>query len=325
MCLDACWLLSSPCKCWLTFECPHTVQQPVTPSPLFLSLSLSQGCSVVSASSCQWWTTAGRALTLAGIHKTAFLLTETSSTECWVLLSLIVSTLYPSLYLLCTPNGLIPWLGLCLNQWVYVPKIHRSEHRVRVVCKQRGRTESWSCNQKRVGFFFLFFFFPFPLDVHCGNAKPRALALCECFISRRKTQMGRGRGWRADGLSYRNPSVLKVSFYLHTHAHTASCLLRFFLLPSLYSPFNADLITNMSSVRLPLCTLPPGFIWVRVQCSGSPKRHCLPASMGLPPWPRPQECLFPISLNGLKGTLLAWQLQEKEEKSHAKGNLKSIT
>lgn len=71
-------------------------------------------------------------------------------------------------------------------------------------------------------------------------------------------------------------------------ARTASCLLCFFLLPSLYSPFNADLITNMSSVRLPLCTLPPGFIWVRVQCSGSPKRHCSPASMGLPPWPRPR-------------------------------------
>lgn len=209
----------------------HTVQQPVTPSPLFLSLSLSQGCSVVSATSCQWWTTAGRALTLAGIHKTAFLLIETSSTECWVLLSLIVSTLYPSLYLLCTPNGLIPSLGLCLNQWVSVPKIHRSEHRVCVVCKQR---KNWQLivQSETCWAFFPFLFFPFLLDVRCGNAKPRALALCECFISRRKTQMGRGRGWRADGLSYRNPSVLKVSFYLHTHTHTCT----HGLLPSLLFP-----------------------------------------------------------------------------------------
>lgn len=224
MCLDVCWLVSSPCKCWLTFECPHSAAASNSLTSFSLSLSLSQGCSVVSASSCQWWTTAGRPLTLAGIHKTAFLLIETSSTECWVLLSLIVSTLYPSLYLLCTPNGLIPWLGLCLNQWVSVPKIHRSEHRVRVVCKQR---KNWQLIVQSETI-FSFSFFPFLLDVHCGNAKPRALALCECFISRRKTQMGRGRGWRADGLSYRNPSVLKVSFYLHTCTHG--------LLPSLLFP-----------------------------------------------------------------------------------------
>lgn len=131
----------------------HTVQQPVTPSPLFLSLSLSQGCSVVSASSCQWWTTAGRALTLAGIHKTAFLLIETSSTECWVLLSLIVSTLYPSLYLLCTPNGLIPWLGLCLNQWVS----KNTQERTSCSCSLQTEEELTVCAIRNV-----FSFFPFP-------------------------------------------------------------------------------------------------------------------------------------------------------------------
>lgn len=132
----------------------HTVQQPVTPSPLFLSLSLSQGCSVVSASSCQWWTTAGRALTLAGIHKTAFLLIETSSTECWVLLSLIVSTLYPSLYLLCTPNGLIPWLGLCLNQWV------SKNTQERTSCSCSLQTEEELTVDRAIR--NVFSFFPFP-------------------------------------------------------------------------------------------------------------------------------------------------------------------
>lgn len=93
--VHVCYCVSSPER--LVRICPNIVQQPLAASPLFLFLSPSfpsQGCSVVSASSCQWWTTAGPALTLAGIHETAFLLTETSSTECWVLLSLIVSTLF---------------------------------------------------------------------------------------------------------------------------------------------------------------------------------------------------------------------------------------
>lgn len=34
----------------------------------------------------------------------------------------------------------------------------------------------------------------FFLDVRRGNAKPRALALFECFITRRKMQIGERRG-----------------------------------------------------------------------------------------------------------------------------------
>lgn len=169
----------------------------------------------------------------------------------------------------------------------------------------------------------------FFLDVHCGNAKPWALALPECFIRRRKRQMGEGSGteggWRADGLSCRNPSVLQVSFYQYSSGlvttHAASCSPSF----SPFFSFGADLITDVSSAppTLLICTLPLGFIWV--QCSGSPKQHCLPASMGLPPWPRPHEPLFPSSLTCLKRALSAWQLQEKKEKSNRMANLKSIT
>lgn len=83
----------------------------------------------------------------------------------------------------------------------------------------------------------------FFLDVHCGNAKPWALALSECFITRRKTQMGEGRGteegWRADSLSSRNPSVLPVSFYQYSSGlstkHAASCSPSFFPLLSVFS------------------------------------------------------------------------------------------
>lgn len=128
--------------------------------------------------------------------------------------------------------------------------------------------------------------------------------------------------WRNDVLSCTYSSLL--SFYQYsggglTNTHAASYS------PSLFffSLCNSDLITDVSSVGLPLCTLPPGFIGV--QCSGSPKQHCLPASMGLLLWPRPQEPLFPSSLTRLKGALLAWQLQEKGEKSHRMVNLKSIT
>ena len=57
----------------------------------------------------------------------------------------------------------------------------------------------------------------YSFDVHCGNAKIQALALSECFIIRQETQIGEGRGteggWRADGLSSRNSSVLPVLFY----------------------------------------------------------------------------------------------------------------
>ena len=53
--------------------------------------------------------------------------------------------------------------------------------------------------------------------------------------------------------------------------HTRCVLLPLLFLPpplSLFSPFNADLITDVSSFAPPR-TLPPGFIWV--QYSGSPK------------------------------------------------------
>lgn len=69
----------------------NVVQHPVTASTSSVFFPPSQGCYVVHASSCQWWTTVGPALILAGVHEAAFLLTETSSAECWVLLSLIVS------------------------------------------------------------------------------------------------------------------------------------------------------------------------------------------------------------------------------------------
>lgn len=122
-----------------------------------------------------------------------------------------------------------------------------------------------------------------------------------------------------------SPQSVILLTHTHTHAHTASCLLCFFLLPSLYSPFNADLITNMSSVRLPPFA-PSHQVSFESESSAPALRNgivCRPAwgclrGLGL-------ERLFPISLNGLKGTLLAWQLQEKEEKSHGKVNLKSIT
>lgn len=73
----------------------------------------------------------------------------------------------------------------------------------------------------------------FSLHVHRGNAKPWALALSECFITRRKTLMGEGRGTegdrRTDRLSSRTPSVLPVSFYQYSSGlpttHAASCSL----------------------------------------------------------------------------------------------------
>lgn len=72
----------------------------------------------------------------------------------------------------------------------------------------------------------------FFIHVHCENVKPCALALSECFITGRKTQLGEGRGteggWRADGLSSRNPFSLAsviLPIQLRTLHHTR-CLLR---------------------------------------------------------------------------------------------------
>lgn len=137
-------------KCWLTFvKASHSsLQQPHLFS---IFLCLSQGCSVVSARSCQWWTTAGPALTLAGIHETAFLLTETSSTECWVLLSLIVSRtfffFYPS-SLNYTPQRL-DLVGLCLNQWALTEKNKwewtcANRTRDAPVAKSRAQHRDWT-------------------------------------------------------------------------------------------------------------------------------------------------------------------------------------
>lgn len=106
----------------------------------------------------------------------------------------------------------------------------------------------------------------FFLGVCCGNAKPRALALSECFITRRKRLMGEGSGteggWRADSLTSRIPLgsdsvVLPAESYLHMLPPCHSCSPSFLspsLSPSL-SHFNADLITDVSSFSPP--PLPP--------------------------------------------------------------------
>lgn len=121
-------MCNAVCKGRLTCECLS--KRRAAASNCFTSFFLSQGCSVVSANSCQWWTTAGPALTLAGIHETAFLLSETSSTECWVPLSPIVSStlsffLYPTHW-----RASLDLVGLCLNQWASAPKISTRGHDV---------------------------------------------------------------------------------------------------------------------------------------------------------------------------------------------------
>lgn len=40
LCLDACWLVSSPCKRWLTFECPHSAAASNSLTSFSLSRSL---------------------------------------------------------------------------------------------------------------------------------------------------------------------------------------------------------------------------------------------------------------------------------------------
>lgn len=141
VCLYVCCRVSLPERVgWHVSVCPDAVQQPVTASPFSFSLSLSQGCSVVSASSCQWWTTAGQALTLAGIHRTAFLLTETSSTECWVLLSPIVSTLHSSFFSLTYAPNNLSWLSWTLPESMSTHSQNKQEWTLcSAVCKQNEK------------------------------------------------------------------------------------------------------------------------------------------------------------------------------------------